>query len=150
VRTSWANHKSMGQRFWVLRVKRQKASLNRWPIAYTAGEGSVLTQHQSRDMEPDGQRNTCHGSSGQAGRLLEISCFTRECSTPHLTTIVLGLGKTTISQDWYLAIQVWTKRSAIMYLLREINVGSTISRGRQMSSFIFWTDTLSRLDKKPK
>ncbi len=43
VRTSRANHKSMWQHFWVLRVKRQKVSLNRWPIAYTVGGG--LSSH---------------------------------------------------------------------------------------------------------
>ncbi len=41
VRTSWANHKSMWQRFGVLRVTRQKVDLNRRPIAYTAWEGGL-------------------------------------------------------------------------------------------------------------
>ncbi len=47
VRTSRANHKSMWQRFGVLRVQHQKVGYNRWPIAYTAvaGGGLVLTQH---------------------------------------------------------------------------------------------------------
>jgi hypothetical protein len=39
--TSWANHKSMWQRFGVLRVKHQKASFNRWPIAYTCRGGGA-------------------------------------------------------------------------------------------------------------
>jgi hypothetical protein len=48
--------------FGVLRVKRQKASLNRQPIAYTHwGGGSVLMQQQSHDTEMDGQRNTQDG-----------------------------------------------------------------------------------------
>ncbi len=48
------------------------------PIAYTAGGGeggSVLTQHQSCDMETDGQRDTCHGSSGRPGALLKFFLF---------------------------------------------------------------------------
>ncbi len=37
-----------------VRVKQQKASFNRWPIAYPAGGGTVLTRLQSRDLEMDG------------------------------------------------------------------------------------------------
>jgi hypothetical protein len=88
-------------------VKCQEASLNRRPIAYTAGGGSVLTQHQSRDTETGyGQHNTHDGSSGRPSALLEISCFTRECSTPNFTIIILGLGKTTNSQDRFPTIQL--------------------------------------------
>ncbi len=39
-------------------------------------EGSVLTQHQSRDSEMDSQLNTRDGSLGRPGALLEISYFT--------------------------------------------------------------------------
>jgi hypothetical protein len=63
------------------------------------GGGLVLTQHQPRDSETDGQRNTPNGSSGQPGALLEISYFTGKCSTQYFTTIILGLGKTTNSKD---------------------------------------------------
>ncbi len=42
------------------------------------GGGSVLTQHQTRDTETDGQRNPRDGSSGQPCALLEISYFTDE------------------------------------------------------------------------
>ncbi len=110
VRTRWANHKSLWERFGVLRVKHQKTRLNRSPIAYTVGgEGSVLTQHQSRDMETDGQCNTHKGSSGWPSALLEISYFTRECSTQHFTIIILGLEKMTNSQDWFPVVQTVIK-----------------------------------------
>ncbi len=83
----------------VLRVKGQKASLNRGPIAYTAGGGGlVLTQHQSGDTEMDGQRNTRDRSSGRPGALLEISYLTGECSTSHFTIIFGGLGRSKSNQ----------------------------------------------------
>jgi hypothetical protein len=42
MRTSRASHKSMWHRFGVLRVKHQKASINRRPSAYcTCGEGGL-------------------------------------------------------------------------------------------------------------
>jgi hypothetical protein len=45
--------------------------------------GSVLTRHQSHDMETNGQRNPW--SSVRANALLEISYLTSNCSTPPLT-----------------------------------------------------------------
>ncbi len=70
------------------------------------GEGLVLTQLQSRDTETYGQRNTQDGSSGRLGVLLEISYFTGELQEVIFYNIIpLGLGKTTNSQDRFLAIQ---------------------------------------------
>jgi hypothetical protein len=54
----------------------------------------------------DSQRNTHDGSSGRPGTLPEISYFANNCSTPHFTIIILGLGKTTNSQDRFPAIQI--------------------------------------------
>jgi hypothetical protein len=48
------------------------------PVPIPGGGGSVLTQHQSRDTEMDGQHNTRDGSSGRPGALLEISYFADE------------------------------------------------------------------------
>jgi hypothetical protein len=119
VRTNRANHKSMWQRFGVLRVKCQKAGLNRRPLPILRGGGSVLTQHQSRDKETDGQHDTRHGSSGRPSALLKMSCFSSSCSTPKICTmIILGLGKTTNSQDWFPAIQV--TRVDWLFSLQEI------------------------------
>jgi hypothetical protein len=73
VRTSRANHKSMWQHFGVLKVRRQKASAR--PSAYTCRGGLVPIQHQSCDMETDGQCTTRDGSSARPGTLLENSYF---------------------------------------------------------------------------
>jgi hypothetical protein len=107
----------MWQRFGLLRVKRQKNSLNRQPIAYTARGGSVLTQHQSSDTEKDSQwKNTRDGSSGWLSPQLEISYFTCECSTPHFTITILGLGKTSNSQDRFSVIHtILSNNTATQY-----------------------------------
>ncbi len=47
---------------------------------------------------------TLDGSSGQPGALLKISYFTGYCRIPNFTIIILGLGKTTKSQERFLAI----------------------------------------------
>jgi hypothetical protein len=107
-RTRWANHKSRWQHFGVLRVKRQNATLNRWPGASMCRGGSVLTLHQSHDMETDSQRNTCDGSSGQPGTLLQISYFTANMQYTIFYNIILGLGKMTNCQDRFPAIQFVT------------------------------------------
>jgi hypothetical protein len=99
VRTSQADHKSMWQHFGVLRVKCQEASLNRRPSAYTC------TQHQRRDTETEGQRNTHDGSSGRPSALLENSIFYRWIAVCNILHILLGLGKTTNSQDRFPGIQ---------------------------------------------
>jgi hypothetical protein len=99
VRTSQADHKSMWQHFGVLRVKCQEANLNRWPCAYTC------IQHQTRDTETDSQRNTHDGSSGWPGALLENSIFYRWIAVCNILHILLGLGKTTNSQDRFPGIQ---------------------------------------------
>ncbi len=39
-------------------LSAKKATLNRQPSAYKCRGGWVLTQHQSRDMETDGQSKT--------------------------------------------------------------------------------------------
>jgi hypothetical protein len=83
---------SMWLRFGVLRVKRQKASLIRGPskpktYIYTCrGEGSVLTQHQSRDTETDGQRTTRDWSSGRPSAQLEDSLGISQGVTANLCT----------------------------------------------------------------
>jgi hypothetical protein len=59
-----------------------------------AGGGSVLIQHQSRDRETDGQCNTRNESSGK--KKLQYVIF---------YNIILGLGKTTNSQDRFPALQ---------------------------------------------
>jgi hypothetical protein len=59
----------------------------------------VLTPHQSRDTETDGQRNTRNGSSVRHGTLLEISYFTSQLQCVIFYNIILGLGKTKNSQD---------------------------------------------------
>jgi hypothetical protein len=48
------------------------------PIPARGGGGLVPTQHQSHDTEKDGPCNTCDGSSGGPGALVEISYFTGE------------------------------------------------------------------------
>ncbi len=94
VRTSWANHKSMWQRFGVLRAKRQNASLKGTPVPIPVGGGGlVLTQHQSKVTEADGQCNTCNGSSGRPGTVLETLHFTGELQYVIFYNIILGLGK---------------------------------------------------------
>jgi hypothetical protein len=86
-----SNHKSMQQHFGVLRVKHQKAGLNRWPCW---GEGSVLAQHQSRDSETDNHCNTRDGSSDRPRALLQISFFfSRICSTQYFTILFWGWGR---------------------------------------------------------
>jgi hypothetical protein len=75
------------------------------PIPAGGGGGSILTQHQSRDMETDGQRYTCDESSGQPSALLEISYYTSKLQYIIFYNIILGLGKTTNSQDQIPAIQ---------------------------------------------
>jgi hypothetical protein len=94
VRTSRANHRSMWQRFAVLRVKRQKASLNRQPSASTYGRGgSFLSKHQSHDIEADGQCNTHDGSSGKSGTLLQISYFTDKFAVHNILQYYFGTGE---------------------------------------------------------
>jgi hypothetical protein len=105
-----ANHKSMCQGLGVLRVKRHKASINRQPhCLYMRGGGSVLTQHQSRDTEMDSQRNTHNGSLGWPCALLQISYFTANLQYTIFYNIILGLGKTTNSQDQYPVIHIFFK-----------------------------------------
>jgi hypothetical protein len=76
---------------------------------YVRGWGSVLTQHQSRDTEMDGLRNTCDGSSGQPGALLQTSYFTVNLQYTIFYHFIFGLGKTTKSQDRFPATQLETK-----------------------------------------
>ncbi len=80
VRTSRANHKSMWQRFRVLRVKRQKVSLNRRPIAFTCWGGGGLGSHPTPVTGYGNRRSrkTHNGSPGWPSALLEISYFTDE------------------------------------------------------------------------
>ncbi len=99
VGTSWANHKSMWQCFGVLRVKCQKASLNRRPNAYTSRGGLGSHPTPVTWYETDGQCNTRDGSSGWPSALLEISYFTGELQYVIFHDNILGLGKTTNSQD---------------------------------------------------
>jgi hypothetical protein len=68
------------------------------------GRVSVLTQHQSRDKETDGQCNTRNRSPGRPGALLEISYFTGELQYV-IFDIVYGLGKTTNSHDRFPVVQ---------------------------------------------
>ncbi len=68
------------------------------------GGGSVLTQHQSRDMEMDSQRNSRDGPSVLPSALLEISYFTGELQYVIFFNIISGLGKTMNSQDQFPAI----------------------------------------------
>jgi hypothetical protein len=58
-----------------------------------AGGGSVLTQHQSRDMETDCQCNTHDGSSGPPGTLLQISYFTHEFTVHNILQCYFGTGE---------------------------------------------------------
>ncbi len=58
-----------------------------------AGEGLVLTQHQSRDTEMDGQRNTRYGSSGQLSALLEMSYFTDKFAVRNILQYFFGSGE---------------------------------------------------------
>ncbi len=69
------------------------------------GGGSVLTQHQSRDTETDQSTPYCDGSSGRHGTLLQISYFTANLQYTIFYKIILGLGKSTNSQDRFPAIQ---------------------------------------------
>jgi hypothetical protein len=66
--------------------KRQKVSLNRRPIFLFCGrEGARFSPNTwSRNMETNGQQDTCKGSAGQPGALLEISYLTSNCSTPNI------------------------------------------------------------------
>jgi hypothetical protein len=70
------------------------------------GGASVLTQHQSHAVETDSQCNTRNGASGQPSALLDISYFTGELQYIIFYYIILGLGKTTNSQDKFPAIQL--------------------------------------------
>ncbi len=54
------------------------------------GGGSVLTQHQSHDIETDGQHNTPDESSGRPGALLEISYFTNEFAVRNIVQYYFG------------------------------------------------------------
>jgi hypothetical protein len=56
-------------------------------------------------METDSQRNIYNGSSGQPGVLLEISYFKGKLQYIIFYNIILGLEKTTNSQDQFPAIQ---------------------------------------------
>jgi hypothetical protein len=69
------------------------------------GEGSVLTQHQSRDTEMDGQHETCNESSGRPSTLQQISYFTATLQYTIFYNIILGLGKTPKSQDRFPVMQ---------------------------------------------
>jgi hypothetical protein len=62
-------------------------------VLIPAGEGLVLTQHQSRDTEMDGQRNTRYGSSGQLSALLEMSYFTDKFAVRNILQYFFGSGE---------------------------------------------------------
>jgi hypothetical protein len=64
-------------------------------VPFWGGGGSVLTQHQSRDIEKDGQCNTRNGSSGRPSALLEILYITGDQQYVIFYNIILGMGKTT-------------------------------------------------------
>ncbi len=64
--------------------------------------GLVLIQHQSHDTETASQHNTHDGSSGRPSALLEFPYFTGELQYIIFYNIILGLGKTTNSQDRFL------------------------------------------------
>ncbi len=57
-------------------------------------------------MEMDGQGNTCGGLSGLPGALLQISHFTANLQYTVFYNIILGLGKTTNSQDRFPVIRI--------------------------------------------
>jgi hypothetical protein len=106
VRTSWANHKSMWQRFGVLRVKGLKAKLNRQPSAYSIpvwGLGSHLTP-----VKWYGNRwlmQNLQWIIRPTQRTAQNFIFTGELVYIIFYSIVLALGKMTNSQDWFPAMQ---------------------------------------------
>jgi hypothetical protein len=75
--------------------------------------GSVLTPHQSCDMETDGQHSTRNGSSGQPSALPEMSYFTGMSKYVIFYNIILGLGKMTNNQDQFPATQESCSSSCI-------------------------------------
>ncbi len=107
VRTSRANHKSMWQHFGVLRVKHQKTSLNRRPIPSTCrGGGGLCSQPISVTWHGNGwsmqhSRRVIRPAWRTATNFMFYSKF-----AVHNIFLYLRLGKTTYSQDRFLAIQV--------------------------------------------
>jgi hypothetical protein len=92
VRTTWANQKSIWQRFGVFRVKFQKVNFNPVPI-FVGGGGLALTQHHSCDTETDDQHNTRDGSSEQPGARLQISYFTDKFAVNNILLYLFGTGE---------------------------------------------------------
>jgi hypothetical protein len=104
VRTSRVNHKSIREHFGVLRVKHQKASLDRRPSACTCKKGAWFSPNTIHVIQK-WTVNATDGSSCKPGVLLEISYFTGVLQYLIFYNIIFGLGKMTISQDLFPAMQ---------------------------------------------